>query len=963
MKWIVALTILLLNAVIVFGREGTTGKISERVAQLQQQNVFTNEFQLFSVTARSVANDLSKTITNYTLLNTNSRVADVINTKPDFIKILVPLDNGARTLPLLLYKVDISPNGFTLMTSDGKSFPADRRIVNYRGAIEGDMNSIAAITISDNELMGMISTDEGNYVLGKLDNSSSHVIYNDKDLVKANNFNCGTDGSVNTPGSEKGGTNTTTSVKCVNWYYEVDNDVYVGKQSNIATVNTYINGIFNQVATLYANDGFTITLQTLYVWTTTDPYTGPSTSNYLSQFGTNRTSFAGDLATLIGYAGGGGVAYVNGFCNSQSKYKQSYCGISSTFNNVPTYSWTVEVVAHEQGHLFGSSHTHDCVWNGNNTAIDGCGPTAGYAGNGSCATGPLPTSSVGGTIMSYCHLVSGVGIKFVNGFGPQPTAVMLSRLNNASCLVACCATPAQPGTISGSASACQGTNQTYSIAAVSGATSYTWTLPSGSTGTSTTTSITISLGGTSGNISVTANSSCGSGTARTLAITISPLPAQPVTITGNASTCPATSQSYSVAAVSGATSYTWTLPSGWSGTSTTNSITTTSGSAGGNITVKANNACGSSAVRTLAVTISSVAPAQPGTISGSASVCPSSSQTYSVAAVSGATSYTWTLPSGWGGTSTTNSITTSSGTAGGTVSVKANNGCGSSAVRTLTVAISALPAQPSAITGLKSGICNQSSVSYSINNVAGVTYNWSFSTGGASIASGQGTNTITVNYAAYTTGSLTVTGNNSCGAGAARTVTVKSAPATPVAITGAASVCANQQGVPYSIPAVANTSSYKWVGPAGSHVSDGTTTSSGTALTTTATSVTVNFGNTAGIVQVRATNSCGDGNYRKLTVSFGCRTADDNTETIEESFRVYPNPATDKLNVVVNANDNATVSLKLFDISGRILISENRMANEGVNTFALDINHLSKGIYLLEINNDSNIQKTKVVVE
>ena len=53
--------------------------------------------------------------------------------------------------------------------------------------------------------------------------------------------------------------------------------------------------------------------------------------------------------------------------------------------------------------------------------------------------------------------------------------------------------------------------------------------------------------------------------------------------------------------MSGATTYTWNLPSGWTGTSTTNSISVTSGSSSGNISVAANNACGTSNAATLAV--------------------------------------------------------------------------------------------------------------------------------------------------------------------------------------------------------------------------------------------------------------------------------------------------------------------------------------------------------------------------
>jgi sugar lactone lactonase YvrE len=92
--------------------------------------------------------------------------------------------------------------------------------------------------------------------------------------------------------------------------------------------------------------------------------------------------------------------------------------------------------------------------------------------------------------------------------------------------------------------------------------------------------------------------------------------------------------------------------------------------------------CGSITITVLQI------PSQPGTISGNATVCSGSSQTYSIGSVSGATSYSWTLPSGWSGTSTTNSISATAGTSGGTISVTADNSCGSSTAQTLAVSIS-----------------------------------------------------------------------------------------------------------------------------------------------------------------------------------------------------------------------------------------------------------------------------------
>ncbi|MFM8917636.1 MAG: M12 family metallo-peptidase, partial [Bacteroidota bacterium] len=471
-------------------------------------------------------------------------------------------------------------------------------------------------------------------------------------------------------------------------------------------VNTYIQGAYNQVATLYNNDGISTNLQTLFIWDTVDPYTGTTTSNYLTQFGQNRTSFAGDVAMLIGYNGGGGVAYVNGLCSSSNQYRMGYSAISSTYQNVPTYSWTVEVLTHEGGHLLGSRHTHDCVWNGNNTRIDGCGPAAGY-NSGTCAAGPLPVS---GTIMSYCHLVSGVGINFNNGFGTQPTSAIVSTINNATCLTSCisCPTPSTPGAIAisgGSNLICPGDSRTLSIATVSGATSYNWIVPSGCTILSGqgTISINVSFSSSypsSGNITVAAVNSCGtSGNAST---TIGRnAPSSPSVISGTTiGACAVAGLPYSVVLDNTITSYNWsfssidgTITSGQGTSAITASFNT--GTASLTLSVTATNSCGTSSARTLSI---SRTPALPGPITGTPTPCRNQQGVpYSITPVASATSYRWTVPSGarivaGGVTSSSTALVTSFAnvsvnfkTSTGNVSVRANNACGSSAYRSLAI--------------------------------------------------------------------------------------------------------------------------------------------------------------------------------------------------------------------------------------------------------------------------------------
>jgi hypothetical protein len=83
-----------------------------------------------------------------------------------------------------------------------------------------------------------------------------------------------------------------------------------------------------------------------------------------------------------------------------------------------------------------------------------------------------------------------------------------------------CGNASTPGAISGTQTILAGSSNTYSVAAVVGATSYTWTLPTGWTGTSTTNSITAIASATSGNVSVTASNACGTSASVSLAITV-----------------------------------------------------------------------------------------------------------------------------------------------------------------------------------------------------------------------------------------------------------------------------------------------------------------------------------------------------------------------------------------------------------------------------------------------------------
>lgn len=154
--------------------------------------------------------------------------------------------------------------------------------------------------------------------------------------------------------------------------------------------------------------------------------------------------------------------------------------------------------------------------------------------------------------------------------------------------------PLAPAAISGSTSICSGSANSYSVAPVGGATSYSWSVPGGWTGTSTTNVIALIAGANSGTIAVMALNACGSSSVSLQTISVTTAPPAPLTINGKTSICSGTSNTYSIAPVNGATSYSWAAPPGWTGTSTSNSISLTANTFGGTMSVTAINGCGAS---------------------------------------------------------------------------------------------------------------------------------------------------------------------------------------------------------------------------------------------------------------------------------------------------------------------------------------------------------------------------------
>lgn len=408
--------------------------LDQQIAIAKAQGLFKGAYSLFEAEQGQAKRSADQVVSGATYLQLQpEQTLQLFRERPGAMTFSIPVASGA---PLELELVQQSPldKDFFVSTSSDINQPVSyTQGVYYRGVVKGMPQSTVALSVFEDEIIGVAATpDQGNLVLGRVQasgNQSGYILYSDKNLRAPALPGCQ---AVEPPGyTEKMREYLSTAAKptadkCVKVYIECDYALNQNK-GGVTGATNFITAVFNNLAVLYANESITTAISQVMVWTSQDPYPTSSSNSALNTFRSTRTTFNGDIAHLAALGGQnvGGVAWVDVLCNNS--YRYAYSNIYSSYSTVPTYSWSVYVMTHEMGHNLGSPHTQSCSWTGG--ALDNC-----YTTEGGCAPGPAPTN--GGTIMSYCHLTS-YGINFNNGFGTQPGNLIRSRVNAASCLGSC----------------------------------------------------------------------------------------------------------------------------------------------------------------------------------------------------------------------------------------------------------------------------------------------------------------------------------------------------------------------------------------------------------------------------------------------------------------------------------------------------------------------------------------------
>ena len=205
-------------------------------------------------------------------------------------------------------------NASIVLASSGKLVNVPNS-VHYKGYITDKPDSKVGVSILESEVMGVFSWGGASYTLGKLKTNpkteNAHIFYKNNNLLLDFPDLCHVtadhDLSEKSPSSSK----SSNTDNCVHMYFEVTHDIFLDKGDLPSTLD-YINGALSQVKILFDNEEINWEVQEVLVWDVPDPYDGPSSGDYLTQFRNELNgNYNGDLAHLLGYGGGGGVAYLD----------------------------------------------------------------------------------------------------------------------------------------------------------------------------------------------------------------------------------------------------------------------------------------------------------------------------------------------------------------------------------------------------------------------------------------------------------------------------------------------------------------------------------------------------------------------------------------------------------------------------------------------------------------------------
>jgi hypothetical protein len=126
------------------------------------------------------------------------------------------------------------------------------------------------------------------------------------------------------------------------------------------------------------------------------------------------------------------------------------------------------------------------------------------------------------------------------------------------------------------------------------------------------------------------------------------------------------------------------------------------------------------------------------------------------------------------------------------------------------------------------------------------------------------------------------------------------------------------------------------------------------------------LGEVAYMVKIEHPSGCSaglrDADYTAVYSNEASVTAVSVSDKQEVNFNIYPNPANDKINFILNENNTGLVSIKMTDLTGRNVFTGEFMNVQPGQVLTINSSGFRNGIYLIYIISGDKLSTGKIVV-
>lgn len=101
----------------------------------------------------------------------------------------------------------------------------------------------------------------------------------------------------------------------------------------------------------------------------------------------------------------------------------------------------------------------------------------------------------------------------------------------------------------------------------------------------------------------------------------------------------------------------------------------------------------------------------------------------------------------------------------------------------------------------------------------------------------------------------------------------------------------------------------------------------------------------------------------QLDITCSTSTAVKNTTSIINKIEIYPNPASQNVNINIQSHKNANIQLRIFDAGGKEMFTDDIKITKGEILQKIDVSNFAKGMYIIQLTGEDGIVTDKFMVE